>query len=42
MFSWKLNSLLLNVWTQAEDVLLTGHLELIGESEVLHLNLEVG
>lgn len=34
------NSLLLNVWTEFEDVLLTGHFELVGEAEVLHLNLQ--
>ncbi len=41
MFSQKLNSLFLDVWTQAENVLLTGHFELVGEPEILHLNLEV-
>ena len=33
------DGLFLDVWTQAEDVLLAGDLELVGESEVLHLNL---
>lgn len=34
------NSLLLNVWTEFEYVLLAGHFELVGEAEVLHLNLQ--
>jgi len=33
------NSLLLNVWTEFEYILLTGHFELVGEAKVLHLNL---
>lgn len=33
--------LLLDVGTQAEDVLLARHLELVGEPEVFHLNLDV-
>ena len=36
----QLNSLLLDVRTQAENILLTGHLELVGEPEVLHLDLK--
>lgn len=39
-FFRQLNSLLLDVRTQAENVLLTGHLELVGEPEVLHLDLK--
>lgn len=35
------SSLLLNVGTQTQNVLLAGHLELIGEAEILHLDLKV-
>ncbi len=34
------NSLPLNVGTEFEDVLFTGHFKLVGEAEVLHLNLD--
>lgn len=32
--------LLLDVWTQLEDILLAGRLELVGETEIFDLNLQ--
>lgn len=40
MFSSE-SPLLLDVGTQTQNVLLAGHLELIGKPEILHLNLKV-
>lgn len=35
-------SLFFNIWTQAQNVLLAGHLKLVGEPEIFHLDLKLG